>query len=151
MTRAVVADEGWLDELGVPEALAGAGLEVIRWPTGRDRRELLGLSGPARACGVTVPAWAVSERGTLALEAGPAHGRAIDVACSHHLAVLPAGRIVRTLAEGLALSFRSGRPPASAVSLVSGPSRTSDIEKISTLGAHGALAEHVLIVEDGPA
>ena len=34
----------------------------------------------------------------------------------------------------------------SAVSLVSGPSRTNDIEKISTLGAHGALAEHVVII-----
>jgi L-lactate utilization protein LutC len=121
VARAVVADDPWLDELGVPEALT---------------------------CGVTVPAWAVAERGTLALEAGAAHGRSIDVACSHHLAVLPAGRIVGTLAEGLALSFRGGRRPASAVSLVTGPSRTSDIEKISTLGAHGALAEHVLIVED---
>jgi L-lactate dehydrogenase complex protein LldG len=151
VTRAVLADDRWLDELGVPEALSGAGLEVIRWPTGRDWRELLGLEGPAWTCGVTVPAWAVAERGTLALEARATHGRSIDVACSHHLAVLPAGRIVETLAEGLALSFRAGRPPASAVSLVTGPSRTSDIEKISTLGAHGALAEHVLIVEDaGP-
>ena len=133
----------------MPEALAGAGLEIVRWPTGRDWRELLGLDGPAWTCGVTVPAWAVAERGTLALEADAAHGRSIDVACTHHLAVLPAERIVATLADGLAHSFRSGRRPASAVSLVSGPSRTSDIEKISTLGAHGALAEHVLIVGDG--
>jgi L-lactate dehydrogenase complex protein LldG len=150
VSRALVADDPWLDELGVPEALAGAGLEVVRWPTGRDWRELLGLEGPAWTCGVTVPAWAVAERGTLALEAGAMQGRSIDVACTHHLAVLPAGRIVPTLADGLARSFRSGGRPASAVSLVSGPSRTSDIEKISTLGAHGALAEHVLIVEDGP-
>jgi L-lactate utilization protein LutC len=34
------------------------------------------------------------------------------------------------------------------VSLVSAPSRTSDIEKISTLGAHGAKGLHVLVVDD---
>ncbi|MBY0394960.1 MAG: lactate utilization protein, partial [Thermoleophilia bacterium] len=39
----------------------------------------------------------------------------------------------------------AGLPP-SAVSLVSAPSRTSDIEKISTLGAHGSVSMHVLVV-----
>jgi L-lactate utilization protein LutC len=29
---------------------------------------------------------------------------------------------------------------------VSGPSRSSDVEKITTYGAHGALAEHVIVV-----
>jgi L-lactate dehydrogenase complex protein LldG len=88
----------------------------------------------------------VAERGTLLIEAAPGHGRSIDVASMYHLAVIPAGRVVRSLAEALAAAFAPGRPPASAVSLVSGPSRTSDIEKISTLGAHGALAEHVIVV-----
>src|SRR5262249_14405533 len=76
--RALLADQAWLDELGVPEALAGAGVEVVRWPPGRGWRELLGLEGPERACGVTVPARAVAERGTLLLEASRAHGRSID-------------------------------------------------------------------------
>jgi L-lactate dehydrogenase complex protein LldG len=147
-TRAVVADEPWLDALGVPEALTGAGLEVVRWPAGRGWEELLGLSGPALTCGVTVPVWGVAGRGTVAIEPGATHGRSIDVVCSHHLAVMPADRLVQTLGEGLARSFRAGRPPASAVSLVSGPSRSSDIEKISTLGAHGAYAEHVLLVDE---
>ncbi|MGB0614163.1 MAG: LUD domain-containing protein, partial [Miltoncostaeaceae bacterium] len=64
----------------------------------------------------------------------------------HHVALLPAGRIVRTLAEALTRTFADGHPVPSAVSLVSGPSRSSDIEKISTLGAHGALSEHVVII-----
>jgi L-lactate dehydrogenase complex protein LldG len=149
--RAVVADDPWLDALGVTEALSGAGVEVVRWPAGRGWAELLGLEGPSRTCGVTVPVWGVSGRGTVAIEPGRAHGRSIDVVCSHHLAVLAADRLVPTLAEGLTRSFRSGRRPASAVSLVAGPSRSSDIEKISTLGAHGAYAEHVLIVDgEGP-
>ncbi len=152
-SRALLADHPLVDELGLPAALAGAGVEPIRWPGPRDPRDgdawrgLLGLEGPETTCGVTVPAWGVAERGTLVLEAGAGHGRAIDVASAYHLALLPAGRVVRTLEEALLATYAPGRRPPSAVSLVSGPSRTSDIEKISTLGAHGALALHVLVLD----
>jgi L-lactate utilization protein LutC len=145
--RAIVASDPWLDDLGVPEALAGAGLEVLRWPAeGVGWRELVGLVGPGVTCGVTVPTAAVAERGTLVLEAGPGHGRSLDVACTYHLAVMPEDRVLGTLHDALVGAFRRGGRPSSAVSLVSGPSRTSDIEKISTLGAHGAVGEHVVIV-----
>ncbi|MFP5451578.1 MAG: lactate utilization protein C [Thermoleophilia bacterium] len=149
-TRALVAADPLLDRIGVPDALAGDGIELLRWPEGRGAgwRELLGLDGPTATIGITVPTLAVAERGTLVLSTGPAHGRSIDVVSERHLAVLPASRIRATLAEALAERFRSGGRPPSAVSLVSGPSRTSDIEKISTLGAHGALSMHVLIIED---
>jgi L-lactate dehydrogenase complex protein LldG len=147
--RAVVATDPLLERLGVAAALADAGVRVVRWPTGATWRDLLGLDGPAATVGVTAPALAVAERGTLLLEAAPGHGRSIDVASMFHLAVLAADRIVPTLADALARTYRGGRRPPSAVSLVSGPSRSSDIEKISTLGAHGALAEHVIVVS-GP-
>jgi L-lactate utilization protein LutC len=152
-SRALLADHPLIDELGLPAAFAAAGIEPVRWPGPRDPREgdawrgLLGLEGPETACGVTVPAFGVAERGTLVLEAGAGHGRAIDVASAYHLALLPSERVVRTLEEALLATFAAGRRPPSAVSLVSGPSRTSDIEKISTLGAHGALALHVLVLE----
>ena len=148
--RALLAADPLLEELGVAAAIGAAGPDLLMWPEGRGLgwRDLLGLDGPAETCGVTVPVLAVAERGTLVLATGPGHGRSIDVVSMHHLSVLPASRIRETLAEALAEAYGApGRPP-SAVSLVSGPSRTSDIEKISTLGAHGALAMHVLVVED---
>jgi L-lactate utilization protein LutC len=149
VSRALVAGDPLLDELGVPAALGAGGREVLAWPEGRGHgwRELLGLEGPSATLGVTVPALGVAERGTLVLETGPGHGRSIDVVSMYHLAVLPASRLRATLAEALAETYAPGRRRPSAVSLVSGPSRTSDIEKISTLGAHGALAMHVIVVE----
>ena len=109
---------------------------------------MLGLEGPELTVGVTVPALGVAERGTLVLETGPGPGRSIDVVSMYHLAVLPASRLRATLAEALVETYaKAGRPP-SAVSLVSAPSRTSDIEKISTRGAHGATGLHVLVVAD---
>lgn len=146
VARAVLADDPLVGDVGLPDALRREGIEALLWPTALSRREMLGLGGPEDSCGVTVPRMAVAERGTVVLEASPGHGRGIDVTTRHHVALLPAGRIVRTLAEALARTFADGHPVPSAVSLVSGPSRSSDIEKISTLGAHGALSEHVVII-----
>ena len=147
--RALIADDPVLQELGVGRALGSDGREVLRWPEGRGSgwRELLGLEGPELTLGVTAPALGVAERGTLVLETGPGHGRSIDVVSMYHLAVLPASRIRATLAEALSEAYAGGHAP-SAVSLVSAPSRTSDIEKISTLGAHGAKGLHLLVIAD---
>jgi L-lactate utilization protein LutC len=147
--RALLADDPLLDELGIPAAMAAGGREALRWPEGRGAgwRELLGLEGPELTLGVTVPALGVAERGTLVLASSPGHGRSVDVVSMYHLAVLPASRLRPTLAEALVETYAGGRAP-SAVSLVSAPSRTSDIEKISTLGAHGAKGLHLLVVED---
>lgn len=146
VVRAVLPRDGVVDAIGLGDALRTAGIQVVMWPTGLGRRETLGLEGPEDVCGVTVPTLAVAERGTIVLEASADHGRGIDVTSRHHVALLPADRIVDTLGEALARTFAAGRPVPSAVSLVSGPSRSSDIEKISTLGAHGALTEHVVII-----
>ena len=146
VVRAVLADDPLVDSLGLGDALTRVGIDVRRWPVAAGRREQLGLEGPDEVCGVTVPTLAVAERGTLVLEASPGHGRGLDVTNRHHLALLPADRVVGTLGEALARTYAPGTPIPSAVSLVSGPSRSSDIEKISTLGAHGALTEHVVII-----
>jgi len=150
IARALLAGDPLLEELGVPAALAEAGVELLRWPDGRGRgwRELLGLDGPFRTMGVTVPSLGVAQRGTLVLETGPGHGRSIDVVSMFHLPILRASRIRWSLEEAMAETYAPGRRRPSAVSLVSGPSRTSDIEKISTLGAHGAVGIHLLVAED---
>jgi len=146
VARAVLASDPVVERIGLADALKREGIDVRMWPTGLGKRETMGLEGPVDVCGVTVPSLAVAERGTIVLEASEGHGRGLDVTSRHHVALLPADRIVRTLGEALALTFADGRPAPSAVSLVSGPSRSSDIEKISTLGAHGALTEHVVII-----
>jgi len=146
VARAVLAGDPLVDRIGLADALRREGIDVLTWPTGLGKRESMGLEGPIDVCGVTVPARAVAERGTVVLEASAGHGRGLDVTSRHHVALLPADRIVRTLGEALALTYADGRAAPSAVSLVSGPSRSSDIEKISTLGAHGALTEHVVII-----
>ena len=148
--RVIIPDDPWLASLGIPAAIDAAGMEVVTWPTGRDWRELLGLDDAPPTCALTVPRRAVAERGTLVVESAPSNGRSMDAVGWWHLAVLPEESIVTTLAEALRETYVSGRRPPSGVSLVSGPSRTSDVEKITTYGAHGALAEHVIVVRSSP-
>ena len=144
--RALVPDEPWLAALGVPDAIRAAGIEVVMWPSDRGWRELLGLDMAPPTCAITVPIGAVAERGTLLVGSSPAHGRSLDAVGWWHLAVLRADLISATLAQSLALVYPPDIAPPSAISLVSGPSRTSDVEKITTYGAHGALEEHVVVV-----
>jgi L-lactate utilization protein LutC len=146
VTRAVMAVDPVIDDRGVSAALKAQGVEVIPWPAGKGWRELMGLEGPTETCGITAPTAAVAQRGTVVLTAAPGHGRSLDVVSRYHLAIIPEDRIVATLAEALTAAYAGPGLPPSAISLVSGPSRSSDIEKISTLGAHGALAEHVIVV-----
>lgn len=143
--RALVPDDAILHDAGVLDALRDTGIEVIVWPSDLGWRPLLGLDDAPATCAITVPAVAVAQRGTVVLAADSEHGRSLDAVGWWHLSIVPADRIVWSLGEAFARVFRDGAP--SAVSLVSGPSRTSDIEKITTYGAHGALAEHVLVAD----
>ena len=144
--RVLVPDDPWLTALGIEAALATGGVEVVRWPAGRDWRELLGLDDAPSTCAITVPVAAAAERGTVLLASSPTHGRAMDAVGWWHLAVLDAACIRPTHADALAAVYATGAAIPSGLSLVSGPSRTSDVEKITTYGAHGALAEHVVVV-----
>ncbi len=148
--RALIADDPWLGRLGLADAVAAAGIEVVTWPSERGWRELLGLDDAPPTCAVTVPIGAVAERGTLLVGSSPTHGRSLDAIGWWHLAVLREELIVGTLAQALGAAYRPGATPPSAISLVSGPSRTSDVEKITTYGAHGALEEHVVVVRSSP-
>ncbi len=143
--RVLVPDEPELGEFDLAAQLAGTQYEVLVWPTGRGWRELLGLDDAPPTCAITVPRLGVAERGTVIIEASATHGRSLDAIGWWHLAILFEDRIRPTLATALTETYADRRPP-SAASLVSGPSRSSDVEKITTYGAHGALAEHVIVV-----
>jgi L-lactate dehydrogenase complex protein LldG len=71
-----------------------------------------------------------------------------------HVVVLPASRVVGPLEDAWdRLRAASAAPMAAAtmprtVNLVTGPSRTGDIEQKIEMGAHGPRRLHLIVVED---
>jgi L-lactate dehydrogenase complex protein LldG len=101
---------------------------------------------PADAdAGVTGAAWAVAPTGTLVLTYGEGRSRAVGLLPDIHIAVVASDRIVGDLPGALARAFSGGAPPA-AVTLVSGASASSDIEKVRVTGVHGPRTLAVVVV-----
>jgi L-lactate dehydrogenase complex protein LldG len=101
------------------------------------------------ALGVTSATAAIAATGSIILDSRRAGGRVASLLPSVHLCVVPVNRLFATPADVLRrLGSGADAPPPSLV-VVTGPSRTGDIEQLLTLGAHGPTALHVVLVTGG--
>ena len=97
--------------------------------------------------GITGCFCAIAETGTLVLLSGADTPTATALLPETHVAVVRRDRIVSGMEEAFAL-IRTERPAMPrALNLISGPSRTGDIEQTIVLGAHGPFRVHVLLLD----
>ena len=115
---------------------AGAGLAVEARPTVGDDR--LGITGCFCA---------IAETGTLMFLSGADTPTATALLPDTHIAVVSAARVVSGMEEAFALVRRERATMPRAVNMISGPSRTGDIEQTIVLGAHGPYRVHILLVD----
>lgn len=123
---------------------AGAGLVVEARPPRRDE------SKGADPVGITGCFCALAETGTLVLLSSPEAPASTHLLPATHIALVPASRIVATMEDAFAL-MRAERGGVEAmmpraVNMVSGPSRTADIEQTVVLGAHGPFRVHLVVL-----
>ena len=114
---------------------AGAGLAIEARPTQGDDR--LGITGCYCA---------IAETGTLVVLSGPDTPTATTLLPDTHIAVLAPDRIVAGMEDAFALIRRERGAVPRAINMISGPSRTDDIEQTIVLGAHGPFRVHILLV-----
>jgi L-lactate dehydrogenase complex protein LldG len=108
-----------------------------------------GASDGNDLAGVSHALGGVAETGTLALMSGAENPTTVNFLPEHHIVVLDAHDIAGDL-ESLWQSLRTVRGDKGmprTVNLVTGPSRSGDIEQVLLLGAHGPRALHILIVD----
>jgi len=95
---------------------------------------------------VTFASFAIAETGTLAYAAGKGAPASWHFRPVLEIAIVRAGTVVAELEDVLAaLKSKGGLP--STLNLVSGPSRTGDIEQTMELGAHGPKELAVLVLK----
>ncbi len=143
--QAVVRSESPLfDEMLVDASLAAQGMEVFvatELEPFAERAQSAGL-------GLTDADFGLADSGTLVLLSRPGHPRAVSLLPPTHIAVLPVGRLVADLAHLFAvLDLREATATSSAITFITGPSRTADIEQTLVIGAHGPARVHIILVD----
>lgn len=124
--------------LAVSDAPVLAGLAAGVAPDARDIFEF--------DVGITTAQAAIAETGTLVLDAARERHRFASLVPPVHVAIVDAASIFRTLGEALAFIHQDGNI-SPAVTFVTGPSRTADIELTLAIGVHGPQELYVIVNE----
>ncbi|MBI1848653.1 MAG: lactate utilization protein [Candidatus Rokubacteria bacterium] len=102
--------------------------------------------------GLTGVDLAIAETGSLVLVSGAGRPRSTSLLPPYHVAVFDRTALVESLAQvGVLLeAWHAGEAPAgrgAAINVITGPSRTADIELTLTRGVHGPKEVHAIFVE----
>ena len=96
--------------------------------------------------GLTTAQAAIAETGTLVLESESERHRLVSLVPPVHIAIIDAANICLTLGEALETVRRAGPAGMSpTVTLITGPSRTADIELTLAIGVHGPQELYVIV------
>jgi L-lactate dehydrogenase complex protein LldG len=96
--------------------------------------------------GVSEASYGLADTGSVVLAASPAEPRARSLLPDVHVSLLREDRILAGLEE---LFERVGGALPSSLAIVSGPSRSADIEQRLTIGVHGPREVHVVLLRPG--
>jgi L-lactate utilization protein LutC len=134
---AVASNSSYLAECGIT-ALPGVRTGI------RDVNELRDTCEKADI-GITSADYALADTGTLVMIASPAEARLVSLLPPAHIAVVPMDRLLTGLDELFTLVPLPADRSSSMV-LITGPSRTADIEQILVRGVHGPGQIQVVLV-----
>jgi L-lactate dehydrogenase complex protein LldG len=98
--------------------------------------------------GITMAQAAIAETGTLVLDSAHERHRLVSLVPPVHIAIIDASQIYETLGEVLSL-LRNGKEISPAVTFITGPSRTADIELTLAIGVHGPQELYVIVKSSG--
>ncbi len=101
--------------------------------------------------GVSVARLGVAETGSVLLAPASRADRLVAVLPPLHLVVMRATTLCASLDDAAAQMGTLFGDGGAYLTLVTGPSRTADIERVITVGAHGPRRLRVVVVEDGGA
>lgn len=124
--------------LGLVDALNAAGVATTYWDeTTLDATYEVDV-------GITDVWCAIAETGSIVVKGSGAHGRAASLVPPYHVAVVGRDQVVPDLIDAMRKTKAEG--VGTGVVLITGPSKTSDIEMNLVVGVHGPGAVEVFLV-----
>jgi L-lactate utilization protein LutC len=138
------------DPATMVEALQLAGITVFRTAAVADDAGRAELRGKLARCDFAVVEadYAIAATGTLAMVATPERPGSLTLVPPVNVILVSAERILPDLAAAIS-AIGSATIASHRLALVTGPSRTADIEKRIVLGVHGPREIHVAVVWRG--
>jgi L-lactate dehydrogenase complex protein LldG len=125
-------------------ACGAAALPVVRTDSPFDRNALETCDAAITECDALI-----AQTGSVLVTGRSAGGRALSVLPPHHVVIATAAQLVPDLPTAFELLKKKYAPDyPSFISLITGPSRTGDIERILVLGAHGPRQLTILCVQE---
>lgn len=116
------------------------------------RREVPGLRfevtrdlAAAAKFGISQAAWALADTGSLVLDSTAVEGRLVSTLTDIHIALLPTSAILPDMPT---LLTRMHPDNSSYIAMITGPSRTADIERVLTIGVHGPSRLIIVCVDE---
>jgi L-lactate dehydrogenase complex protein LldG len=148
---AVGWDSQLIREVGLAEMLEQSGVDFIPDAGKLSSDEFIRKATEA-AIGITGVDYALADTGTLVLISGRGRARAVSLLPPIHVALVKTVQVISGL-EDLFVSLRvekgfSNQNISSAITFITGPSRTADIELTLVVGVHGPQQLHVILLSD---
>lgn len=99
--------------------------------------------------GITFCEFLIARFGSIMISAGQRSGRKMNVFPEVHIVLSKTSQIVPELKDAfIGMNERYDKNIPSLVSVITGPSRTADIEKTLVMGAHGPKELYVFLVDE---
>lgn len=130
-------DASLADELS--RGACDAGMRAHRRPLDDDALFALGAA-------VTGATWAIAESGSLLVECGP-QSRGASLVPPTHICVVGVSQLLPDLIDAFA-AYSESRPLPANLNLITGPSKTADIEGVLVTGMHGPGRLVILLLLD---
>jgi len=132
-----------IDSLNLEPLLRERGFDVARADTANTRRDAMF----AADVGISGVAYLVAETGSLVALASPAEPRGLTLLPPVHIAVASRAQLLPDLFDLYTVLQKQGSPALpSCVTLITGPSKTGDIELRLVTGVHGPGEVHLIFI-----
>jgi L-lactate dehydrogenase complex protein LldG len=150
ITSSVLTAHAAVERAGIEKALTNAGIAAVTLRGAKEPGAQPGTKPLAfsMGAGITGADWFIAESGTLVLHPRSGVSRLVSLAPPVHIALLEKGQAIPSLDELFALERAEllNGTLAGSMNLITGPSRTGDIEGTIVQGIHGPIETHLLMI-----